>query len=37
MEEEEGQGSQRCRLEEEEGTLETAAADHRRAAILVWS
>lgn len=35
--EEEGQGSQHCCLEEEEGTLETAAVGHRQAAILVWS
>lgn len=33
----EGQGSQRCCLEEEEGTLETAAVGLPQAAILVWS
>lgn len=30
-------GSQHCCLVEEEGTLETAAADLLQAAILVWS
>lgn len=35
--EEEEQGSQHRCLEEEEGTLESVAAGHPQAAILVWS